>query len=514
MSRLIPFFLLSSLFSSSTTVLTDSLTGSDATTVSGVATPITVAANNTTTSSNSSSGNSSGPVSGGSSGSGTSSGNTPAPQPSSSLRVDNWNPDSLTTSGQSSGRNSQERGTSGSQESGNTRTIEYTAFIGSLDYAISSDALMGTFKARYPSVTSGKVILEESSGQSKGFGFVRFSSQAEYKAALEECNGQPMFGGRGIRISEAHPKPPRSSYAGSIQSSDSSHFGGQFVGRGPRGQQPFRSSDQGVSNGKPIGGKGNSFSVGARDPSLIDQQKINDRIKLMDQVQNGPWYGKQSDGTLLSAPGHNPRNHHQQQSCNQGVPNQSIPFGIGVSDLNGAPIMQMPDGSAGYAGYPFWTTAPSPYGQSIPTGYPSPMDQFSLPGNGQPPAYWSTGTGPNGQPIIFATDPNQMYQLADYTAMTSGAVPTPFPNVPFTDQTAHMFVPPGMMQQAPPHSQQMHQVPPPPNNGMPHRSFMPNGADAPHTVMTAPGGPTPPSDTEQHAAILIPPLPGNGWSHN
>ena len=428
-------------------------------------------------------GSGSGQLSGsGSSAAGTSSTNTPVPSSTATLTVDNWNLDSMTISSDVKGGTVNRQGTG--------RNLEHTVFVGSLDYNVTSDILEQTFKSRYPSVCSGKVILEETTGQSKGFGFVRFASQAEYKAALAECAGQPLFGGnRGIRVAEAHPKPPRSNYAGSITSGDMGGYPFQPRGNPRMPAYGHRApSDIGMSNGLVHGGKGKGgprySNAGDNNTTAFDHQKKLDQKRAIEQVRN--WYPGGNQGNNQRPAGFNVQSPpHQNQHGHQQFP--------GISEVTGAPIMIQAEGCAPF---PYWAPAANgAFGQVFPPGYPNlAMEQFA------PQPYWSTGTAPNGQAILIA-DPNAVYANIDYAAMTGGQVPTPYPRMPYTEQTAHMFQPQAMMQ-----GQGVQAAPsvPTPNNGLGHHPhFMPGpGGD-----VNSPGGPTPPSDTE-HGMIA---MSGNGW---
>lgn len=68
--------------------------------------------------------------------------------------------------------------------------------------------LTETFRQRYPSVKGAKVVIDSGSGRSKGFGFVRFTSEEERDRALQEMNGEYCMS-RPMRISIATPKTPR-----------------------------------------------------------------------------------------------------------------------------------------------------------------------------------------------------------------------------------------------------------------------------------------------------------------
>ncbi|KAI8470821.1 MAG: hypothetical protein J3K34DRAFT_508565 [Monoraphidium minutum] len=77
----------------------------------------------------------------------------------------------------------------------------FSVFVGDLTPEISDFVLMEAFRQFYPSVTSAKVITDPSTGRSKGYGFVRFTSEPERDRALEMQGFN--LGGRPIRVSLA-----------------------------------------------------------------------------------------------------------------------------------------------------------------------------------------------------------------------------------------------------------------------------------------------------------------------
>ena len=56
-------------------------------------------------------------------------------------------------------------------------------------------------------VSSVSIISDRDTGQSKGFGFVEMSSDAEAQAAIQQLNGTSLDG-RQIKVNEAKPKAP------------------------------------------------------------------------------------------------------------------------------------------------------------------------------------------------------------------------------------------------------------------------------------------------------------------
>jgi len=82
---------------------------------------------------------------------------------------------------------------------------EYSIFVGDLTEDVDDYDLYKTFKDRYPSTKGAKVVLE-SNGESRGFGFVRFSNTIDQAAALRDMQFHNGLGGRPIRVSGAQPK--------------------------------------------------------------------------------------------------------------------------------------------------------------------------------------------------------------------------------------------------------------------------------------------------------------------
>lgn len=65
--------------------------------------------------------------------------------------------------------------------------------------------LVALFQARFPSCKSAKIMTDAVSGQSRGYGFVRFSDETDQQRALVEMQGV-YCGSRPMRISTATPK--------------------------------------------------------------------------------------------------------------------------------------------------------------------------------------------------------------------------------------------------------------------------------------------------------------------
>jgi len=82
---------------------------------------------------------------------------------------------------------------------------EYSLWVGDLTPEVDDYTLYKAFAARYPSIRTAKVILD-TSGYSRGYGFVRFASEEEQKNCLVAMNGYKGLGGKPLKISNAVAK--------------------------------------------------------------------------------------------------------------------------------------------------------------------------------------------------------------------------------------------------------------------------------------------------------------------
>ncbi|KAI9771176.1 MAG: hypothetical protein M1840_002527 [Geoglossum simile] len=85
------------------------------------------------------------------------------------------------------------------------RGPEYSIFVGDLGPEVNEYVLVSLFQSRFPSCKSAKIMTDPISGMSRGYGFVRFSEEADQQRALTEMQGV-YCGNRPMRISTATPK--------------------------------------------------------------------------------------------------------------------------------------------------------------------------------------------------------------------------------------------------------------------------------------------------------------------
>jgi RNA recognition motif-containing protein len=80
-------------------------------------------------------------------------------------------------------------------------------YVGGLPYSAVEEDLENLF-ADSGTVTSVAVVTDKYTGQSKGFGFVEMSTDAEADAAINALNGT-MLSGRTLTVNEAKPREER-----------------------------------------------------------------------------------------------------------------------------------------------------------------------------------------------------------------------------------------------------------------------------------------------------------------
>ncbi len=77
-------------------------------------------------------------------------------------------------------------------------------YVGNLSFDTTEDDLREAF-GRFGEVSSARIISDQYSGKSRGFGFVEMGSQDEGQAAIEAMNEKELQG-RTITVNEARPR--------------------------------------------------------------------------------------------------------------------------------------------------------------------------------------------------------------------------------------------------------------------------------------------------------------------
>jgi RNA recognition motif-containing protein len=85
-------------------------------------------------------------------------------------------------------------------------------YVGNLGFDVTDKDLEAVF-AQAGVCESIAVITDKFSGQSRGFGFVEMSSNAEAQKAIQQLNGQDLKG-RALKVNEARDREDRGSGGG------------------------------------------------------------------------------------------------------------------------------------------------------------------------------------------------------------------------------------------------------------------------------------------------------------
>lgn len=80
-------------------------------------------------------------------------------------------------------------------------------YVGNLSYSTTEEDLRDAF-AKIGEVLSAKLITDQETGRSKGFGFVEMASDEDGNKAIAEMNGTTLFE-RTITVNEARPQKDR-----------------------------------------------------------------------------------------------------------------------------------------------------------------------------------------------------------------------------------------------------------------------------------------------------------------
>ena len=77
-------------------------------------------------------------------------------------------------------------------------------YVGNLSKQVN-DSQLNELATPYGTPVSANVATERSSGESKGFGFIEYSSDDEARAAITGLDGRDV-NGQALKVAEAKPK--------------------------------------------------------------------------------------------------------------------------------------------------------------------------------------------------------------------------------------------------------------------------------------------------------------------
>ncbi len=98
-------------------------------------------------------------------------------------------------------------------------------YVGNLSFGATEDELRGLFQT-YGAVDSAKIISDQFTGRSRGFGFIEMSNREEGLKAIEELDSKD-FNGRSLKVNEARPKTNTRGGGGGGQRRDGGGGGGR-----------------------------------------------------------------------------------------------------------------------------------------------------------------------------------------------------------------------------------------------------------------------------------------------
>lgn len=102
---------------------------------------------------------------------------------------------------------------------------EFSIYVGDLSPEVNDNGLFKFFASALPSCKSAKIVSDHT-GMSKGFGFVRFSSEEDSVKAISSYNLAGGLGRNRIRVCKAFPKQQQNSamgVGGHMQQTDNLH---------------------------------------------------------------------------------------------------------------------------------------------------------------------------------------------------------------------------------------------------------------------------------------------------
>jgi len=77
-------------------------------------------------------------------------------------------------------------------------------YVGNLSFDSSEDDLRGLFET-YGAVSSAKIIVDQFTNRSRGFGFIEMENREEGLKAIQSLDSKDL-GGRSLKVNEARPK--------------------------------------------------------------------------------------------------------------------------------------------------------------------------------------------------------------------------------------------------------------------------------------------------------------------
>lgn len=110
-------------------------------------------------------------------------------------------------------------------------------YVGNLSFDTTENDLQEAFE-QFGTVTEVGLIMDRSTGRSRGFAFVTMGSASEGTAAINALEGKE-FQGRNLTVNEARPREDRPSGGRSFGGGGGRSFGGGGRGNGGGGGRRY-----------------------------------------------------------------------------------------------------------------------------------------------------------------------------------------------------------------------------------------------------------------------------------
>ena len=130
-------------------------------------------------------------------------------------------------------------------------------YVGNISYGLTERDLEETF-GEYGQVKSVKIIIDNDTNRSKGFGFVEMFDDAEGQEAIRALDGKEIDG-RALRVNEARPREERPRSGGGGGGNRSGGFGGGGGSRSGGGNRGGGFGGGGSRSGGGNSGGGNRW---------------------------------------------------------------------------------------------------------------------------------------------------------------------------------------------------------------------------------------------------------------
>ena len=103
-------------------------------------------------------------------------------------------------------------------------------YIGNLSFDTTDDTLQQLFVSNGFQVSSARVIRDNETGRSRGFGFVELEQGEDAARAITQLHGSTLEG-RALQVNEARPQAPRRNSGGGGGGGRGRGYGGGGRGR-------------------------------------------------------------------------------------------------------------------------------------------------------------------------------------------------------------------------------------------------------------------------------------------